>query len=102
MALLSEYELRKEIDHILYGEHAQPFSTGDSLYNLFLNQFNEKLKAFSISDSKINRYELKIKVKALKDNGFSYSQIAKIMHSKKSTIQYLINPNSHKPKKLRS
>lgn len=33
--LLTEQEMRREIDQVLYAEHTQPYSTGDSLFNLF-------------------------------------------------------------------
>lgn len=36
--LLSDSELRKEIDKILYGEHEQPYSTGDTIFGLIYTQ----------------------------------------------------------------
>jgi len=41
---MTQSELLHKIDEILYGEHSQPFSTGDQLSLLMLNSIQEAYK----------------------------------------------------------
>ena len=41
---MTQSELLHKIDEILYGEHSQPFSTGDQLSLLMINSIQEAYK----------------------------------------------------------